>query len=87
MNRELQKVFDKISGVRLDPELSSAPRKVQVDFMSRLDVYLNRPRNRATNRGLHVIPTKWVGANKGDRCQATRVQIEIVRGRWDRSSA
>ena len=30
---ELQDVFDSISGVRLDPELLSASRKVEIDFM------------------------------------------------------
>ena len=34
--------FDSISGVRLDPELLSASRKVEIDFMSRLDVYRKR---------------------------------------------
>ena len=42
---ELQNVFDSISGVRLDPELLSASRKVEIDFMNRLEVYRKRPRN------------------------------------------
>ena len=33
---ELQNVFDNVSGVR--PELLSASRKVEIDFMSRLEV-------------------------------------------------
>ena len=31
----------------------------------RLEVYRKRPRSRATDKGLHVIPTKWVDVNKG----------------------
>ena len=63
---ELQNVFDSISGVRLDPELSRASRKVEIDFMSRLEVYCRRPRTWAKDKGIHVIPTKWVDVNKCD---------------------
>ena len=56
---ELQNVFDNISGVRLDPELLSASRKVEIDFMNRLAVYRKRPKNWATDKDFHVIPTKW----------------------------
>ena len=42
---ELHNVFDNISGVRLEPELLSAPRKVEIDLMNRLDVYRKRPRS------------------------------------------
>ena len=52
---ELQNVFDSISGVRLDPELL---RKVEIDFMNRLEVYRKRPRNWTKDKGIHVIPTK-----------------------------
>ena len=63
---ELQNVFDSISGVRLDPELLSASRKVEIDFMNRLEVYRKRPRNWAKDQGIHVIPMKWVDVNNGD---------------------
>ena len=64
---ELQNVFDNISGVRLDPVLLSASRKVDIDdFMNRLEVYRKRPRNWAKDKGIHVIPTKWVDVNRGD---------------------
>ena len=63
---ELQNAYDSISGVRLDPELLSASRKVEIDFMNRLEVYRKRPRNWAKDKGIHVIPTKWVEVNKGD---------------------
>ena len=46
---EPQNVFANISGVRLDPKLLSASRKVEIDFMSRLDVHRKRPRNWATD--------------------------------------
>ena len=59
-------MFDSISGVRLDPELLSASRKVDIDFMNRLEVYRKRPRNWAKDKGIHVIPTKWVDVNKDD---------------------
>ena len=75
---ELRNVFDNISLVRLDPELSSALRKVEFDFMSRLDVCRKRQRNWATDRSRHVIPTKWVDVDQGD---AKRVPIESVRER------
>ena len=48
---ELQNVFDNISGVRRDSDLLSALRKVEIDFMNRLDVYRKRPRNGATDKG------------------------------------
>ena len=63
---ELHNVFDNISGVRLDPELLSASRKVEIDFMNRLEVHRKRPRNWAKDKGIHVIPTKWVDVNRGD---------------------
>ena len=59
-------MFDSISGVRLDPDLLSASRKVEIDFMNRLDVYRKRPRSWAKDTGIHVIPTKWVDVNKVD---------------------
>ena len=34
--------------------------------MNRLEVYRKRPRNWAKDKGIHVIPTKWVDVNKGD---------------------
>ena len=52
---ELQNVFDSISGVRLDPELLSASRKVEIDFMNRWEVFRKRPRIWANNKGIHVI--------------------------------
>ena len=63
---ELQKVFDNISVVRLDPELLGASKKVDFDFVNRLEVYRKRPRSWATDKGIHIIPTKWVDSNKGD---------------------
>ena len=53
-------------------------RQVELDFMSRLGVYRKRPRTWATDRGIPVIPTKWVDVNKGDAKQPE--SIEIVRG-------
>ena len=61
---ELQYVFAGITGVRVYPELSSALRTVEVDFMNRLEVHRKRPRSWATDKGLHVIPTKWENVNK-----------------------
>ena len=43
-----------------------APRKVEIDFMSRLDVYRKRPRNWTMDKGTPVIPTKWANVSKGD---------------------
>ena len=59
-------MFDNISGVCLDPELLSASRKVEIHITNRLEVYRKRPRNWAKDKGIHVIPTKWVDVNKGD---------------------
>ena len=76
---ELQNVFDSISGVRLDPELLSASRKVEIDFMNRLDVYRIRPRvGQQTRASCH--PNE-MGRREQRRCQATRVLVEIVRKR------
>ena len=36
---ELQNLCDSIKRVRLDPELLSASRKVEIDFMNLLEVY------------------------------------------------
>ena len=60
---ELQNVIDSISGARLDPELLSASRKVEIDFLNRLEVYRKRPRNLAEDKDIHVTPTKWVDVN------------------------
>ena len=82
---ELQNVFDNIIRVRLDPELLSASRKVEIDFMSRLDVYRKRPRNWATDKGIHVIPTKRVDVNRGDATrpeQRSRLCGKELK-RWD----
>ena len=58
----LQNVCDNISGVRLDSELLSTSRKVEIDFMNRLEVYRKRPRIWSRDKGLHVIPI----VNNGD---------------------
>ena len=63
---ELHNEFDSISGVRLDPELLSVSRKVEIDLMNRLEVYRKRPRSWAKDKGIHVIPTQWADVNKGD---------------------
>ena len=97
---ELQNVFDNINGARLDPVLLSASRKVEIDFMNRLEVYRKRPRSWPTDKGLHVIPTKWVDVNKGDAkshqstgrdCVEKNSNVGIRRcqerlRRWDRLS-
>ena len=66
---ELLDVFDSIRGIRLDPKLLKVSRHVELDFMSRLGVYRKRPRTWATDRGIPVVPTKWVDVNKGDAKQ------------------
>ena len=66
---ELQNVFDNISGVRLDPELVHLSRQVEIDFMSRLNVYRKRSRHWVTDKGIPVIPTQWVDVNKGNARQ------------------
>ena len=55
---ELQNVFDNISGVRLDPELLSASRRVEIDFMNRLEVYRKRPRSWAKDKGIQCHPNE-----------------------------
>ena len=57
---ELQNVFDNISGVRLDPKLLRASRKVEIDFMNRLEVYRKRPRNWAKDKGHSCHPNEMV---------------------------
>ena len=59
-------MFDSISGIRLDPELLKVSRQVELDFTSRLGVYRRRPRTWAIDRGVPVLPKKWVDVNKGD---------------------
>ena len=63
----------------------SASRKVEVDFMSRLDMYRKRPRNWATDKGIPVIPAKWVDVNKGDAMRPEYRQILCGKElkRWD----
>ena len=81
---ELSNVFDSIRGTRLDPELLKASRQVELDFMSRLGVYRKRSRTWATDRGILVIPTKWVDVSKGDAKQPeyrSRLYGELKR--WD----
>ena len=63
---ELQHVYDNISGVHLDPELLQVSRQVEIDIMSRLTVCRSRPRHRARDKCIPVIPTKQVDVNKGD---------------------
>ena len=82
---ELLDVFDSISGMRLDPELLKVSRQVELDFMNRLGVYRKRPRTWATDRGIPVIPTKWVDVNKVDAKQPeyrSRLCAEVLK-RWD----
>ena len=64
---ELQNVFDSISGVRLDPELVECVEEGRDRLHeSVVEVYRKRLRNWAKDKGIHVIPTKWVNVNKGD---------------------
>ena len=82
---KLQDVIDDISGVRLDPELLQVSRQVEIDFMSRMNVHRRRPRQWATEKGIPVIPTKWVDVNTGDARQAeNRSRLcEKELKRWD----
>ena len=59
---ELPNVFDNISGERLDPELFSAPRKVEIDFMSRL--VPQAIKELGDGQGIY-FPRKWEDVNKG----------------------
>ena len=77
---ELQNVFDNISGVRLDPDVLSASRKVEID--------LRIPLGRAPRATKEMRDGPWQSChlNEMGRCeqrrlQATRVPIEIVRER------
>ena len=93
-------MFGNTSGVRLDPELLQVSRQVDIGFMKRPNAYRKRPRHWATEKGIPVILTKLVDANKGDakgqeyRSRSfgnnsnagTRPCRERLR-RWDRSSA
>ena len=94
----MQNVFDSISGLRPDPEHLSASRKVEIDFMNRMEVYLKRPRSWAKDKGIHVIPTEWADVNRGDDkrpeyrsrlCgkEAGTRRCQERSKRWDRSSA
>ena len=58
---ELHNVFDNISGVRLDPELLSTSRKVEIDFMNRLEVYRRRPRELGEGQGHSCHPNEMGG--------------------------
>ena len=49
-------------------EFLGSSMKVEIDFMSRLDVYRRRPRNWATVKGIHAIQTQW------DRHERGRIQ-------------
>ena len=82
-------MYDSASGVRLDPELLRSSRKVEIDFMNRLEVYRKRPRNWAKDKGIHVSPTKCVDVNEGD---AERPEYRSRLGgkelkRWEGTSA
>ena len=55
---ELQNVFDSISGVRLDPELLGASRKVEIDFMNRLEVYLQATKELGEGQGHSCHPNE-----------------------------
>ena len=57
---QLQKVFDNISGVRLEPELLQVSRRVGIDFMSQLNLHRKSQRHWATDQGIPVILAKWV---------------------------
>ena len=62
-------MFDSISGTRLHTELLKVLRQVEFDFMNRPGAYRKRPRTWATDKGIPVIPTKWVDVNKVDAKQ------------------
>ena len=66
--------------MRLDPELSSALRKVKIDFMNRLDVYRKRPTSLGNGQGLSRHPNE-MGRREQRRGQATRELVKIVRKR------
>ena len=71
-------MFDSTSGVRLHPELVSASRQVEIDFMNRLEVYRKRPRRLGNGQG-HSRHSDEAGAGT-QRGQERSHQ-------WDRSSA
>ena len=56
-----------IASVRLDPGLLQVSGQVEIDFLSRWNVYRMRPRLWATDEGIPVVLTKWVGVHSTDR--------------------
>ena len=62
-----------IASVRLDPGLLQVSGQVEIDFLSRWNVYRMRPRLWATDEGIPVVLTKWVGVHSTDRDCAGKI--------------
>ena len=78
--------YDEITGAILDPTLVQNARKAEIEYMHKLQVYVESTLDECHRYGLKPIPMRWIDINKGDndnpniRCRAV---LQETRGRSD----
>ena len=65
--------YDDVSGLQLDPKLTAAARKLEIDFFKGRGVYTKVKRE----PWMTVLTTRWLDINKGDR-QHPKIRCRLV---------
>ena len=62
----IDEFWDEITGAVLDPKAVKDARKLEVEYMHNLGVYVPATMAEAQAAGCKPIPTRWLDTNKGD---------------------
>ncbi len=63
---EFKKFWDDISGEELPAELVQKARAEEIAWVKSIKLYNKVPRKKAKERGIPIVPVRWVDVNKGD---------------------
>ena len=57
---------DDVTGMPLDPEEVKKARKLEIEYIKKMQVYAKVPRSKCEAAGCKPITTRWIDVNKGD---------------------
>ena len=70
-----------VDGKRIDPKLSIARRKEEMDYMRKMEVFEVVDEKECCDNGCKPLKLKWVDKMKGEKCRSILVCREIKRAK------
>ena len=64
---KLTEYYDEITGALLPPDLVEKGKQEEIKWVKEIGLYTKIPRKEAKERGITIVPIKWVLTEKGDR--------------------